>query len=73
MPKAARTTDMTSHGAPPLGPGPGSTDVLIGFLPAWRALPSSVGAAVDEISNSMDSFMTTPQMTPANAASDLAQ
>jgi len=37
MPPAARVTDSTTHGAP-LSPGPGSSDVLIGNLPAWRAL-----------------------------------
>lgn len=36
MPQAARTTDMTAHGTP-LSPGPGSSNVLIGGLPAWRA------------------------------------
>ena len=36
MPSAARVGDTTSHGTP-LGPGPGSTDVLIGGMPAWRA------------------------------------
>ena len=36
MPPAARVTDPTTHGAP-LGPGPGSANVMIGFLPAWRA------------------------------------
>lgn len=35
MPFAARVGDQTSHGTP-LGPGPGSTDVLIGGMPAWR-------------------------------------
>ncbi len=34
---AARVTDTTSHGTP-LSPGPGSANVLIGGLPAWRAL-----------------------------------
>ena len=34
---AARVTDQTAHGTP-LSPGPGSTNVLIGGLPAWRAL-----------------------------------
>ena len=34
---AARLTDLTTHGSP-LFPGPGSTDVLIGGLPAWRTL-----------------------------------
>jgi len=33
---AARVGDMTSHGTP-LGPGPGSFNVLIGGMPAWRA------------------------------------
>lgn len=33
---AARVGDFTSHGTP-LGPGPGSVDVLIGAMPAWRA------------------------------------
>jgi uncharacterized Zn-binding protein involved in type VI secretion len=37
MPPAARITDATTHGAP-LAPGPGSPNVLIGGLPAWRAL-----------------------------------
>jgi uncharacterized Zn-binding protein involved in type VI secretion len=36
MPFAARVGDMTSHGTP-LGPGPGSPDVLIGGAPAWCA------------------------------------
>jgi uncharacterized Zn-binding protein involved in type VI secretion len=33
---AARLGDQTSHGTP-LGPGPGSLNVLIGGRPAWRA------------------------------------
>lgn len=36
MPLAARLGDITSHGTP-LGPGPGSPNVLIGGAPAWRA------------------------------------
>ncbi len=36
MPMAARIGDITSHGTP-LGPGPGSANVLIGAMPAWRA------------------------------------
>ena len=36
MPPAARVGDQTSHGTP-LAPGPGSTNVLIGGMPAWRA------------------------------------
>lgn len=36
MPPAARVGDMTGHGTP-LGPGPGSANVLIGGMPAFRA------------------------------------
>ena len=36
MPPAARVGDQTAHGTP-LGPGPGSVNVLIGGMPAWRA------------------------------------
>jgi uncharacterized Zn-binding protein involved in type VI secretion len=35
-PMAARVMDLTTHGTP-LAPGPGSTNVFIGGLPAWRA------------------------------------
>lgn len=37
MPLAARVGDTTSHGTP-LGPGPGSATVMIGGMPAWRAV-----------------------------------
>src|SRR6201993_5113897 len=37
MPPAARVTDPTTHGAP-LSPGPGSANVLIGNMPAWRTM-----------------------------------
>jgi len=37
MPFAARVGDPTTHGAP-LFPGPGSVNVLIGGMPAWRAM-----------------------------------
>ena len=40
MPPAARITDAVAHPLPPiLSPGPGSPNVLIGFLPAWRGIP----------------------------------
>lgn len=44
MPAAARITDITVHGSPML-PGTGSPDVLIGGLPAWRAMsPAAVAS-----------------------------
>lgn len=40
MPLAARITDPVAHPLPPLlAPGPGSPNVLIGGLPAWRGIP----------------------------------
>ena len=72
MPMAARLTDLTSH-SPPLNPGPGSLDVLIGGLPAWRALPAAMADAVEAISNSMNTFMLRPQMTPVDATASLVQ
>lgn len=35
MSMAARVGDVTAHGTP-LGPGPGSANVLIGGMSAWR-------------------------------------
>lgn len=44
---AARPTDPVIHPLPPiLTPGPGSTNVLIGFLPAWRGIPLAAAAAL---------------------------
>ena len=44
---AARITDNVVHPLPPvLTPGPGAPTVLIGFLPAWRAVPTGAGAAI---------------------------
>ncbi|PWT83691.1 MAG: hypothetical protein C5B57_06390 [Blastocatellia bacterium] len=44
---AARTTDVVAHPLPPiLGPGPGSSNVLIGSLPAWRGVPAAVAAGL---------------------------
>jgi uncharacterized Zn-binding protein involved in type VI secretion len=37
MPPAARVNDSTAHGKP-LSPGPGSSNVIIGGVPAWRAM-----------------------------------
>lgn len=72
MPPAARLGDTTSHGTP-LTPGLGCLTVLIGFQPAWRALPSGMGSAVESISNTMQSFMARPQMTPPDATASLVQ
>lgn len=73
MPFAARVTDPVTHPLPPvLGPGPGSTNVFIGRLPAWRALPASVGSALQAAGQVMNSFSSAPLMTPADATARLA-
>src|SRR5437588_6072716 len=72
MPNAARTNDPTAHG-PPLNPGPGSPDVDIGNQPAWRALPSGAGGAVEALSNTMNSFLSEPVLNPASAGPKLPQ
>ena len=44
---AARVTDPVVHPLPPvLTPGPGSLNVLIGSLPAWRGVPAAAAAAI---------------------------
>lgn len=44
---AARITDPVMHPLPPvLTPGPGSMNVVIGFLPAWRGVPAAAAAAL---------------------------
>lgn len=45
---AARVTDPVLHPLPPvLQPGPGSFNVHIGALPAWRGLPAAMAAALN--------------------------
>jgi uncharacterized Zn-binding protein involved in type VI secretion len=47
MPLAARILDPVAHPLPPvLQPGPGSFNVLIGFLPAWRGINPAAAAAL---------------------------
>ena len=55
MPPAARLTDPVSHPLPPmLAPGPGSLQCLIGFLPAWRAVPAAAAAAIQAAKQAAD-------------------
>jgi len=70
MMPAARTGDSTAHGVP-LMPGPGSNTVFIGAMPAWRALPSAMADAVEDMSNTVNRLMIRPQLTPADAAADV--
>ena len=72
MPPAARTNDPTSHGKP-LNPGPGSLDVQIGNMPAWRAVPSGMGAGIEDAANAMNDLMSAPQLDPASTPAKLAK
>ena len=83
MPKgpAARITDSVAHPLPPvLGPGPGSKDVLIGFLPAWRGIPAAAAAAVQIAKKASDIAVQTLETatkvaapTPGAAAAKAAE
>lgn len=55
---AARIGDNTAHGSP-LAPGPPSPTVLIGNQPAWLALPTGAGAALQAANAVADAAMKT--------------
>jgi uncharacterized Zn-binding protein involved in type VI secretion len=73
---AARTTDNVVHPLPPvLTPGPGSLNVMIGFLPAWRGMPLAAVAALqaakqvaDTAIKVADAAATAGAATPAGPA-----
>jgi len=73
MPKgpAARPTDQVLHPLPGvLMPGPGSFNVLIGFLPAWRGVPAAVAAALSAAKQVSDTVIKVAEgVTLANAGS----
>lgn len=74
MPSAARVADPVSHALPPvLTGGPGSPNVSIGGMPAWRALPSALGAAIEAASQAMDTLMGATLLTPIDAELVLAE
>jgi hypothetical protein len=66
---AARTTDNVVHPLPPLlTPGPGSLNVLIGFLPAWRGIPLAAVAAIQAAKTAADTAIQTAVAATAAAA-----
>lgn len=64
---AARKTDPTAHGTP-LSPGPGSLNVKIGYLAAWRALPSGAGAALQSFNSAADATMKSLESATKSAS-----
>lgn len=66
---AARITDNVVHPLPPvLSPGPGSLNVLIGFLPAWRGMPLAAAAALQAAKQIADIAIQTAQAATVAAA-----
>ncbi|CAN5783694.1 hypothetical protein BH24ACI3_BH24ACI3_02960 [soil metagenome] len=66
---AARITDNVIHPLPPvLTPGPGSMNVLIGFLPAWRGMPLAAVAALQAAKTVADTAIQTAVAASTAAA-----
>lgn len=66
---AARITDMVAHPLPPmLQPGPGSPNVLIGFLPAWRGVPAAAAAAIQGAKQASDAVIQAAEAATLAAA-----
>ena len=65
---AARMTDSVAHPLPPLlTGGPGSSDVMIGFLPAWRGVPAAAAASIQSAKAISDAAIQAAE-TAAKAA-----
>ncbi|NNE65650.1 MAG: hypothetical protein HKN33_03715 [Pyrinomonadaceae bacterium] len=66
---AARVSDNVVHPLPPvLTVGPGSLDVIIGFLPAWRGMPLGAVAALQAAKTVADTAIKTAEAASAAAA-----
>lgn len=71
MPKGpgARVTDSVAHPLPPvLGPGPGSPNVFIGTLPAWRGVPADAAASLQAAKQASDALIQAAEAATAAAA-----
>ena len=68
MSAAARVTDPVQHAMPPvLTGGPGSSDVLIASLPAWRGVPDAAAMSLTQLKQISDT-----QIQMAEAATNAA-
>lgn len=66
---AARITDPVAHPLPPvLTPGPGSPNVLIGNLPAWRGIPLAAAGALMSAKTASDAAIQTAEAATVAAA-----
>ena len=66
---AARVMDSVSppHAPPTLGPGPGSPDVFIGYMPAWRGVPGAAAAALKTAKQASDATIKVAETASAAA------
>ncbi|MGC1247059.1 MAG: hypothetical protein WA865_12680, partial [Spirulinaceae cyanobacterium] len=66
---AARITDAVTHPLPPvLTGGPGSVNVFIGGLPAWRGVPAAVAGALQSAKQTSDAAIKTAEAATVAAA-----
>ena len=66
---AARITDNVAHPAPPLlTPGPGSPNVVIGSLPAWRGVPAAAAGTLQAAKKVSDTAIQAAEAATAAAA-----
>ena len=66
---AARTGDPVVHPLPPvLQPGPGSFNVIIGGMPAWRGVSPAAAAAIGAAKSTSDTAITTAEAATVAAA-----
>ncbi|MGB3695285.1 MAG: PAAR domain-containing protein [Spirulinaceae cyanobacterium] len=66
---AARITDAVTHPLPPvLTGGPGSVNVFIGGLPAWRGVPAAVAGALQSAKKTSDAAIKTAEAATVAAA-----
>ena len=78
---AARILDPVAHPLPPvLQPGPGSPNVLIGSLPAWRGVTAAAAAAIQAAKATSDAAIKVAEAatiaaagTPGGPAAKLAE
>lgn len=69
MPPAARITDPVVHPLPPvLTVGPGSFNVFIGYLPAWRGVPAAAAAALKSAKQVSDTAIKVAEAATVAAA-----
>ncbi len=66
---AARVSDNVAHPLPPLlGPGPGSPNVFIGSLPAWRGVPAAAAAVLQSAKQVSDTAIRAAEAATIAAA-----